>query len=254
MPWKLQLSFPPDFQRLSTAIGNLYYHQHYYHLIMLTLWFWRPGRGSEPQRTPARRERCAGRASSRPRHGPTEVSQTWWTWSAPPLGQICWAEKYYSKFGYNMTLFLSQHLGWTQRCCSNTIHPNSHSPTANHIQRPCCQKDRGYLLSRGLNTDCFALSSLIKPPSTCQNFFTFTLLPSSSALLQTAEYSEYHPSTVSPVVSTLSLTRLQLPGTSSPFLSAILPLTALSNLLWKPFAFQKHFLRSHCPDNIRKWL
>ena len=46
----------------------------------------------------------------------------------------------------------------------------------------------GYLLSRGSNTSCpcFALRSfLIKPPSTFQNFFTFTLLPSSSAFLQT---------------------------------------------------------------------
>ena len=44
----------------------------------------------------------------------------------------------------------------------------------------------GYLLSRGSNTNClcFALRSfLIRLPSTFQNFFTFTLLPGSSALL-----------------------------------------------------------------------
>ena len=40
-------------------------------------------------------------------------------------------------------------------------------------------------------------------------FFTFTLLPGSSVLLQTPKCSEYHPSKQSPVVSTLSLTRLE---------------------------------------------
>ena len=49
--------------------------------------------------------------------------------------------------------------------------------------------------------------------------FFFTLLPGSSALLQTPECSEYHPCEQSPVVSDLSLTRLQLSGTNSPFLS-----------------------------------
>ena len=44
------------------------------------------------------------------------------------------------------------------------------------------------------------------------------------------ECSEYHPSELSPVVSTLFLTRLQLSGTNSLFLSAILPLSALLNL------------------------
>ena len=39
---------------------------------------------------------------------------------------------------------------------------------------------------------------LIRLPSTFQNFFTFTLLPCSSALLQTPECSEYHPSEHSP--------------------------------------------------------
>ena len=60
--------------------------------------------------------------------------------------------------------------------------------------------------------------------------FTFILPPGSSALLQTPECSEYHPSEQSPVVSALSLTRLQLSGTNSLFLSAMPPLSALLNL------------------------
>ena len=91
----------------------------------------------------------------------------------------------------------------------------------------------GYLLSRGSNTNClcFALRSfLIRLLSTFQNFFTFTLPPGSSALLQTPECSEYHPSEQRTVVSALSLTRLHLSGTNSLFLSAILPLSALLNL------------------------
>ena len=55
-------------------------------------------------------------------------------------------------------------------------------------------------------------------------------LPGSSALLQTPECSEYHPSAQSPVVSALFLTRLHLSGTNSLFLSAILPVSALLNL------------------------
>ena len=46
---------------------------------------------------------------------------------------------------------------------------------------------------------------------------------------QRSKCSEYHPSEQSPVVSTLSLTRLQLSGTNSLFLSTILPLSALLN-------------------------
>ena len=62
----------------------------------------------------------------------------------------------------------------------------------------------GYLLSRGSNKNClcFALRSfLIRFPSTFQNFFTPTLPPGSSALLQTPECLEYHPSEQSPVIS-----------------------------------------------------
>ena len=83
---------------------------------------------------------------------------------------------------------------------------------------------------------CFncSRSFLLRLPSTFQNFFTFTLPPDSSALLQTPRCSEYHPSKQSHVVSTLSLNRLQLSGTNSLFLSAILPLSALLNLPWKP--------------------
>ena len=86
-------------------------------------------------------------------------------------------------------------------------------------------------------------------PSIFQNFFTFTLPPGSSALLQKPECSEYHPSDqISNLVSALSLTRLQLSGTNSLFLSAILPLSALLNFPRKPLSFQKPFLQSHCPD------
>ena len=91
----------------------------------------------------------------------------------------------------------------------------------------------GYLLSRGLNTNClcFALRSFLsRLPSTFQNYFTFTLPPGSSAFLQTPECSEYHPSEQSPVVGALSLTRLRLSGTNSLFLSTILPLSACLNL------------------------
>ena len=87
---------------------------------------------------------------------------------------------------------------------------------------------------------CFKIISH-KAPSYFQNFFAFTLLPGRSALLQTPECSEYHPSEQSPVVSALSLTRLQLSGTNSLFLSTILPLSALLNLAWKPFSFLKTF-------------
>ena len=53
---------------------------------------------------------------------------------------------------------------------------------------------------------CFALrSSLIRPSSTFQSFFTFTHLPGSSVLLQTTERSEVHPSILSPVLSALLL-------------------------------------------------
>ena len=95
----------------------------------------------------------------------------------------------------------------------------------------------------GSNTNClcFALRSfLIRLPSTFQNF-TFTLPPSSSTLLQTPECSEYHPSEQSHVVSALSLTRIQLSGTNSLFLSTVLPLSALLNLPWKPFSFKYLF-------------
>ena len=79
---------------------------------------------------------------------------------------------------------------------------------------------------------CFncSRSFLLRLPSTFQNFFTFTLPPGSSTLLQTLECSEYHPSAQSPVVSALFLTRLHLSGTNSLFLSVILPLSVLLNL------------------------
>ena len=63
-----------------------------------------------------------------------------------------------------------------------------------------------YLLSKHQTSNmccfCFVLRSfLIRHPSTFYKCFTFTLLPGSPALLQTPEYSEYHPSEQSPVVS-----------------------------------------------------
>ena len=97
--------------------------------------------------------------------------------------------------------------------------------------------------------------------------------------------TEYHPSKQSPAISALCLTRLQLSGTNSlflshstsvssfksslktflfsktfssvplpwyaavhVFLSVSLPLSVLLSLPWKPFCFQKPFLQSHCPD------
>lgn len=63
----------------------------------------------------------------------------------------------------------------------------------------------GLLLSRESKTKYFALTwrSLIRPPSTSDTFFTFAVFLSSSVLLQTPKRSEYHPSTLSLVVSTL---------------------------------------------------
>ena len=63
-----------------------------------------------------------------------------------------------------------------------------------------------------------------------QTFFTFTPLLISSVLLQTLKHSGYYPSAQNPVVSTLSPTRLQLPGTISLLRCVILPPSLLSNL------------------------
>ena len=60
------------------------------------------------------------------------------------------------------------------------------------------------------------------------------------ALLQTPECSEYHPSAQSLLISgAFSLTRLQLPGTISMFLSVMLLLPVLSNLPSKLSSFHK---------------
>ena len=79
------------------------------------------------------------------------------------------------------------------------------------------------------------------------------LIPGSSALLQTLECSEHHPSERSPVVSDLWLTRLQLFGTNSLFLSAILPVSVLFIFPSKPFFFKylqmsDSFCRKHSLD------
>ena len=76
----------------------------------------------------------------------------------------------------------------TEQCCKAHFQ-NNQMPTS----LLCFILFTGYLLSRGSNTNClcFALRSfLIRLPSTRKNFFTFTLLPVSSALLQTPECSE----------------------------------------------------------------
>ena len=102
--------------------------------------------------------------------------------------------------------------------------------------------------------------SLIKPPHVLQTIFTFTLLPSSSTVLQTPEHSEYRPSTLGPVVSTLSLTRLQPPGTNSPFLPGMLPLLVLSdlpgklsfrNLFFSPIALRYESVRERLSVCVR---
>ena len=98
----------------------------------------------------------------------------------------------------------------------------------------------------------FALRSfLIKPRSTFQNCFTITLLPGSPALLQTRECSEYHLYAQSPVVSLLSLTRLQLSG-PTPCFSPSFYLCQffqifLENIFSKTILL-KHFLQSSCPE------
>ena len=70
----------------------------------------------------------------------------------------------------------------------------------------------GYLLSRELNTNCvscFALTQfkIISHQAPIYlselHLYTPSTVPGSSALLQTSECSEYHPSALSPVVSTL---------------------------------------------------
>ena len=88
----------------------------------------------------------------------------------------------------------------------------------------------------------------VLPLPTSQIFFTFTLL-GSSVLLQTHEFSEYHPFAQSQVVSVLSLTKLQQHGTSFSFLSVTHPLSVPSNLPWKPFSFRNLlFLQCPCPE------
>ena len=60
---------------------------------------------------------------------------------------------------------------------------------------------------------CFDLqSSLIKPPSTLQTFFTFTLLPTATLFCTHSQFSECCPV---PVVSALPLTTLQPLGIKS---------------------------------------
>ena len=93
---------------------------------------------------------------------------------------------------------------------------------------------------------CFDAGSFLKSSSTFQNFFTFALLPSSSAFLQTPKYqpSALFPAVSSPLTSSsyleptpcfcprcylsqFSSHQLQLPGTNSLFLSTVLPQSVL---------------------------
>ena len=80
----------------------------------------------------------------------------------------------------------------------------------------------GYLLGRGSNTSfCFALRSyLVRRFRSSADTREFR----KKILLQTPESSEYHLSAQIPVVSALSLTRLQLSGTNSLFRSVIITL------------------------------
>ena len=85
----------------------------------------------------------------------------------------------------------------------------------------------GYLLCRGSNTNCLCFKIISHQAPIYLSEFLHLYTPS----------RQLHSSTdtlQSPVVSALSLTRLQLFGTNSLFLSAILPLSALLNLPWKP--------------------
>ena len=70
-------------------------------------------------------------------------------------------------------------------------------PTPPHTPAPpqVASMPDTWTLQRTQQQIIFALRSfLIRLPSTFQNFFTFTLFSGSSALLQTPECSEYHPS------------------------------------------------------------
>ena len=76
---------------------------------------------------------------------------------------------------------------------------------------------------------CFKIISH-QAPTDLSDLLHILLLPGSSALLQTPERSEYHPFSHSPVVSALSLTRLQLPGTNSLISSVMLLPSVCSNI------------------------
>lgn len=80
-----------------------------------------------------------------------------------------------------------------------------------------------------------------------QTFLTITLLPCSSTLPQTPECSEYYPSAPGPAVNALSLTRLQLPGTKSLFLSIVLTSVSSYKSSLETLSFLNPFLQFHCP-------
>ena len=95
----------------------------------------------------------------------------------------------------------------------------------------CFSLFTSYLFSRGSNTNCLCFKIIShQAPIYLSELHLSTPSRQLRSSMQTPECLEYHPSEQSPAVSALSLTRLQLPGTNSPFLSVILPLSALLNL------------------------
>ena len=86
---------------------------------------------------------------------------------------------------------------------------------------------------------CFEIIS-DQSPIYLSDLFIFTLLPGSSASLQTAECSEYHPFELSPVISNCLK--------PTPWLPIILHLSILWNRPWKPFSFPKPFPKFSCPE------
>ena len=112
---------------------------------------------------------------------------------------------------------------------SRTMLPNSFfEPSDLPISLPCFSLFPGYLMNRWWNAN-FVFQIISHQSSIMiKTFFTLMLLPGSSALLQTSEYLEYHPSAWSPTVNTLfcqtPTTRNQLP------VSITLLLSVLSNV------------------------
>ena len=93
---------------------------------------------------------------------------------------------------------------------------------------------------------CFDSRSFLKSSSTFQNFFTFALLSSSSALLQTPKCVEYQPSALFPAVSS-PLTSSSYPEPTPCFCPRCY-LSSLKSSLKTFFFFFEPFLQSHCSE------